>query len=114
MAESSIFAIAPVRSEGLPKLLNFCPSWTLFNVFQWVKVLKIKIHQQKVIFYKFQTYSNVTSLFVEVFLCLKYAPLKCIENSQLGKKISIFGDPSLLTGAIAKMEDTTIHLDKSR
>ena len=30
------------------------------------------------------------------------------------KKISIFGDPSLLTGAIAKMEDTTIHLDKSR
>jgi len=87
MAESSIFAIAPVRSEGLPKLLNFCPSWTLFNVFQWVKVLKIKIHQQKVIFYKFQTYSNVTSLFVEEFLCLKYAPLKCIENRPLGAKI---------------------------
>ena len=58
---------------------------------------------------------NKESLFVEVFWFLKYAPLKCIENSPLGeKKFSIFGDPSLLTGAIAKMEDTTIHLDKSR
>ena len=40
--------------------------------------------------------------------------LRFVENRTLGQKSSNFGDTSLGTGAIVKIENTTIPLDKSR
>jgi len=72
------------------------------------------LKNKKVIVYKSLTYDNVkNNFFVEVFWFLKYVPLKWIEN-HLGANFSNFGDPSLSTGANAKIDNAIIQLDKCR
>ena len=46
----SIFAFAPVESEGSPKILNLATYWPVFNAFQWGVIKKSKYLNKKVIF----------------------------------------------------------------
>ena len=63
-----------------------------------------------------------TTLHGKLFLCKHFDVCvgsinlngKTLKFGHEGLKFSYFGDPSLSTGAIAKIENTTIHLDKSR
>ena len=112
-------------------IFNFCKhscrEWGITEVSEFVllaiclqsismgHILKIKIPQQKVI-------SDITIRleFAENNFLLRYFDFKNMPNWNALKtghnmqKFSNFGNPSLSTRAIAKIENTTIHLDESR